>query len=271
MLALQKNTEKRNEIDRLVKELAERFRQQQKEPPQSLDSWTSRPMILTFVDLQEKGSLSERDGFSTVITTELGDRLNATGRIKVVERIILDKLLLELNIGSSELADPETSLKLGRVLAAKIIGTGTLLHMPGSTLMSLRLIDTETTAVPKVISQELVSGETLSKTLHGLTREILTTIVQKYPLQGYLVQASADNVMLNLGTNQGVVQGTLFEVIETPAAIAYKGKMLQGSPKAVGQIEVVSVEKDLCHAKVLQQDRALKQDDQVLEKMTTAP
>ncbi|MCX5884013.1 MAG: hypothetical protein NTU74_20120 [Deltaproteobacteria bacterium] len=99
MLALQKNAEKRNEIDRLVKELAERFRLQQKETPKSKDSWTSRPMILTFVDLQEKGGLSERDGFSTVITTELGDKLNASGRIKVVERVVLDQLLSELNLG----------------------------------------------------------------------------------------------------------------------------------------------------------------------------
>ncbi|MBI5590686.1 MAG: tetratricopeptide repeat protein [Deltaproteobacteria bacterium] len=270
MLALQKNAEKRKEIDRLVKELAERFRQQQKETPKSKDTWTSRPMILTFVDLQEKGGLSERDGFSTVITTELGDKLNASGRIKVVERAVLDQLLSELNIGSSELADPETSLKLGRVLAAKIIGTGTLLHMPSSTLMSLRLIDTETTAVPKVITQELDPGETLSKTLHGLTREILTTIIQKYPLQGYIVQATEEKVMLNLGTKQGVVQGTQFEVIEMQAPIEYKGKMLQGSPKPIGQIEIVSAEPDLSYAKVIKKDRTLKQDDQVVEKMTSA-
>ncbi|MFH0730445.1 MAG: tetratricopeptide repeat protein [Pseudomonadota bacterium] len=270
MLALQKNTEKRSEIDRLVKELAERFRQQQKETPKSQDTWTSRPMILTFVDLQEKGGLSERDGFSTVITTELGDKLNASGRLKVVERAVLDQLLSELNLGSSDLADPETALKLGRVLAAKIIGTGTLLHGPNTTLMSLRLIDTETTAVPKVITQELASGEMLPQTLHSLTREILTAIIQKYPLQGYVVQASEEKIMLNLGKNQGVVQGAQFEVIETQAPIEYKGKMLKGAPKTVGQIEIVSTEPDLSYAKVIQKERALKQDDQVIEKMTTA-
>jgi len=270
MLALQQDTEKRKEIDRLVKDLAERFRQQQKEPPKSTDDWTSRPMVLTFVDFQETGGLSERDGFSTVITSELGDKLNASGRLKVVERVLLDQLLSELNLGSSDLADPETSLKLGRVLAAKLIGTGTLLHMPTGALMNLRLIDTETTAVPKVITRELDSGETLPKTLNGLTREILATIIQKYPLQGYVVQASEEKIMLNLGANQGVVQGTQFEVIETQPPIEYKGKMLQGAPKAVGQIEIVSVEPDLSYAKVVKKDRALKQDDQVVEKMTSA-
>lgn len=267
MIALQNNTEKRKEINRLVKELAERFRKQKKEARPSEDDWTSRPMVLTFVDFQEKGGLSERDGFSTVITTQLGDKLSASGRIKVVDRALLDQLLSELNLGSSELADPETSLELGRVLAAKVIGTGTLLHLPSSTLMSLRLIDTETTAVPKVITQELDTGD-LSKTLHALTREILTTIIRKYPLQGYLVQVSGDRVMLNLGANQGVVEGTRFEVIDQAEPIQYKGKLLQSAPKAVAQIEIVTTEPDLSFARIIKKDRALKQDDQVVEKLT---
>lgn len=267
MLALQNNTEKRKEISRLVKTLAERFRKQKKEARPSVDDWTSRPMVLTFVDFQEKGGLSERDGFSTVITTQLGDKLSASGRVKVVERAVLDQLLSELNLGSSDLADPETSLKLGRVLAAKVIGTGSLLHLPSSTLMSLRLIDTETTAVPKVITQKLDTGD-LSKTLHALTREILTTIIRKYPLQGYLVQVSADQVMLNLGANQGVVQGTRFEVIDPAKPIKYKGKLLQSAPKAVAQLEIVSTEPDLSFARIIKKDRALRQDDQVVEKLT---
>jgi hypothetical protein len=55
------------------------------------------------------------------------------------------------------------------------------------------------------------------------------------------------------------------------APIEYKGKMLQGSPKAIGQIEIVSAEPDLSYAKIIKKDRALKQDDQIVEKMTTAP
>ena len=224
-------------------------------------------MVLTFIDLQEKGGLSERDGISTVIATQLGDKLNASGRVKVVERAVLDLLLTELNLGSSELADPETALRLGRVLAAKLIGTGTLLHLHNGSLMSLRLIDTETTAIPKVITQELAEGADLPQTLHGLTREILSAVIKTYPLQGFLVQAADDQVMLNIGSKQGVVQGTQFEVVEAQAPIEYKGKLLQSAPKTVGQLEILSVEPDLSYAKVIQKNRSLKQDDQVVEKL----
>ena len=67
MLSLQKDAQKSERIDRLVKELAERYRTQKKTASKDQDEWTSRPMILAFVDFQEKGGLTERDGFSTVL------------------------------------------------------------------------------------------------------------------------------------------------------------------------------------------------------------
>jgi tetratricopeptide (TPR) repeat protein len=270
MLALQRNTARTNEIHRLVKELAERYRNQKATRPKAEDTWTSRPMVLTFLDLQDKGGLSERDGISMVLSTQLGDDLNGSGRLKVVDRAILDQLLSELNLGSSDLADPETALHLGRVLAAKLIGTGSLLHLPRGTLMSLRLIDTETTAVPLVINRELNLQRHLSKTIRNLSREILTSIIEKYPLKGFVVQADPDRVMINLGANQGVVQGTRFEAIEASEPVIYKGRRLQPAPRNIAQVEVVKVEPDLSYAKVLHQDRPLKRDDKLVENLATA-
>ena len=266
MIELQKDTEKRKEIEALVKTLADRFRKQQQSLSKSEDGWTSRPMVLTFMDLQEQGGLSERDGLTTVMAAQLAAQLNNSGRLKVVERVVLDRLLEELNLGSSELADPETTLRLGRVLAAKIIGTGTLLHLPTGTLLSMRLIDTETSAIPKVINRQFEVGPALTKEVHQLTRTILKSVIETYPLQGYLVRAADDQVMVNLGKNQGVVLGTQFEVIEEQESIEYKGKKLRPAPRSVGKIEIVTVEPDLSYAKILKKDRALKQDDKVIEK-----
>jgi tetratricopeptide (TPR) repeat protein len=183
MLSLQQDIEKKNRIDKLVKELADRYRGHLKAERKIEDNWTSQPMVLSFVDLMERGGLTERDGYSTVLTTQLADQLNASGRVRVVERVLIDRLLQELNIGSSELADPATALKLGKVLAAKLIGTGSIYHLPGGSLLSLRLIDTETSAIPKVVNRQLASGLSLKEDLHRLNREILTTIISDYPLQ----------------------------------------------------------------------------------------
>jgi tetratricopeptide (TPR) repeat protein len=127
MLALQKDVEQKKRVDKLVKELADRYRTRKKSRLKTEDTWTSRPMVLSFVDFQEKG-LPERDGLATVLIYKITDQLNASGRVQVVERVLIERLLEELNLGSSDLADPETALNLGRVLASKLIGTGSLFY-----------------------------------------------------------------------------------------------------------------------------------------------
>lgn len=267
MLALQKDVERKKRIDKLVKELAERYRSREKPWSRKKETWTSRPMVLSFVDFQEKGRLAERDGFTTVLTTELADQLNASGRVQVVERVLMERLLEELNLGSSDLADPETALKLGKVLAAKIIGTGSLYYLPDGPILSLRLIDTETSAIPKVITRQFGSRGPLEEELHRLNREILKAMILKYPLRGYVVQTAGDQVMINLGSEQGVVLGTHFEVLEEQKPIKYKGKLLRSLPKPVAELEVVRVEPGLCHARIVSQERPLDSDDKVQEKI----
>lgn len=265
MIELQKDADKRKQIDGLVKDLAERFRNQQANPTASEDEWTSRPLVFAFVDFQEKGGLSDRDGMSTILTTQLADHLNASGRVKVVDRVVLDRLLSELNLGSSDLADPNTALRLGRVMAARIMGTGTLFTLPGDTLVNLRLVDTETSAIAKTFTRPLGPESGWNKELHRLNRELLTAIVIQYPLQGYVVQVSGDQTLINLGTDQGMVQGTRLDVVEETKPIIYKGRKLQGLPKVVAQLEVVSVETDLSHARIVKKDRDIRADDKVRE------
>jgi tetratricopeptide (TPR) repeat protein len=266
-LLLQNDADQKKRIDKLVKELAERYRSRKKAGLKVEDPWTSRPMILSFVDFQEKGGLAERDGFKTVLIAQLQDRINSSGRAQVVERVIVERLLEELNLGSSEMADPETSLRLGKVLAAKIIGTGSFYHLPGGTLLNMRLIDTETSAIPKVVTRQFNLGASLDKEIFNLNREIIKTIILKYPLRGYVVQTSGDTILINLGSKQGVVLGTRFDVLEDQEPIEYKGKLLQSAPKSVAQIEVNQVEPDLCHARIVKQESEIHRDDKVQEKI----
>lgn len=268
MLKLQQDTARSERIDQYVKELSERFRQQDNKPVSPEQSWTSRPMVLSFVDFQEKG-LTERDGTSLVITTQLAEKLNASGRVKVVDRVLIERLLEELNLGSSALADPQTALQLGRVLAAQVLGTGTILFSPDATLLSLRLINTETTAVAKVFTQPLGRSQNWENDINLLNRDILRTIIQKFPLQGFIVTAANDQFMINLGSDQGVVLGTEFDAIEEPESIEYQGKILQGSPKTIAKLEVTAVEKGLSYVRVISQQRPLHKDDKIRESLPT--
>ena len=267
MVALRSDSQKKKDMDELVQRLAERFRKQQKSIfSKEEDTWTSRPLILTFVDLKEKGGLPDRDGFASVLMLELSEQLNASGRIQVVERELMERLLEELNLGTTELVDPDTALRLGKILAAKIIGTGALYFMPASTMLSLRLIDTETAGLPKVINRQFDRRTSLDSELNNINDEIQKALVQKYPLQGFVVQASQDRILINLGSKQGVHKETQFEVLKEQEPIKYKGKILHPPPKIIAQLQVDQVDQDLCYARILDKQGSIARDDKVREK-----
>lgn len=269
ILALQQDKADKQRMDKLIGTLVKRYRMQKSAASdRPADEWTSRPLVLSFVDIQEKGGLSSRDGMAVVLATRLGELLGASGRVQVVERVVLERLLSELNLGASDLADPQTALKLGRLLAAKLIGTGSLIYLPDSTLLNLRLVDAETTAVAQTIMHRMTVSGDLERELFDLNRAILKMVTQKYPLQGYVVQSEDREAMINLGRNQGVSTGTTFELFEPGQVITYKGRVLRGESKRVGRLEVVRVAPDLCYARILQAKRAPVRDDRVREVVT---
>ena len=270
MLSLQKDIERKKRIDKLVGDLAERYRSRKMAMIKNKDEWTSPPMVISFVDFREYGGLAERDGFATVLMTQLAGSLNASGRVKVVERVVIERLLEELNLGSSDLADPETALRLGRILAARLIGTGSVFYLPQTTLLNLRLIDTETSAIPQVATMQTDTAASLEKELLRLNRDILKTVILKYPLRGYVVKSAGDRFIINIGSGQGVVTGTKFNVLEEQGPVKYKGRTLRISPKPVALLEVVSVEPDLCFVRVLSKERPIRADDKVQEKIEEA-
>ena len=266
MVKLQKDAQRRELINKYVDDLVKQYKEQKKaDKKASKDDWTTPITTLAFVDFEEKGALGERDGISTVLTTDLADKLNSSGRVKVVDRIIMDRLLEELKIGSSGLADPETQLKLGKILAARVIGTGVVFNLPDVSLLRMRLIDTETTAIAKVINQDIGTDDRFEDNVNSINRELLATVIKEYPVKGFVVTNKGGNLMINVGSNQGVVTGTKFNIIEEQAAIEYKGKQLKASPKIVGEIEVTATELDFSNARIVRQDRPVVTDDKIVE------
>jgi tetratricopeptide (TPR) repeat protein len=269
ILDLNKDVERSKQRNQLIKDLADRFikmKEEKEEKPEPEDTWTtSRPMVLTFLDMNEKGGMAMREGFSTVLIYNLANQLKESGRVQVVDRELIDQLLQELNLGSSDLADPKTRLKLGRLFAAKIIGTGSLYHSPASSLLSLRLIDVETSKISGIIDGSIGSGSSMQRELHRLNREILTSIMTTYPLQGYVANVEGANVTVNLGPDVGVVLGTKFNVVEDQEPIIYKGKKLFSKPKSVAQIKITKLESGFCIGRIVDQTRQVKIDDKLIE------
>jgi TolB-like protein len=79
-------------------------------------------------------------GISRLVASEL----RKSGKIKLIERENLSKLLKEQEFSLSDLADQETQVKLGMLLSAQYIVIGEIIDMGSIVLLSLRMVKVET-------------------------------------------------------------------------------------------------------------------------------
>ncbi|HET6371155.1 MAG TPA: tetratricopeptide repeat protein, partial [Nitrospiria bacterium] len=183
-LAFKEDMERQKRVDSLVADLVDRYQKGKVSQAPAGDSWSSRPMTVAFLEIKTTGGGLLREGMTDVIEQEMTQNLMADGRVSVVEREVLDKLLAELKLGSSELADPDTALKLGKILSARLMMTGSLIQVPDGVRLSLRLIDPETSAIRITFSDETGPNKNLTALADESAKALNEKIREEYPLRG---------------------------------------------------------------------------------------
>jgi class 3 adenylate cyclase/CHAT domain-containing protein/tetratricopeptide (TPR) repeat protein len=210
-VALAKDQEKQERIDRLVKELVESA----KVPPRALpsDGWTSTPLTLWIMDFQKQGySLTE--GEERLLAAGLSEALIEKSRVQLVERELLDKLLEELKLGTSQLADRNAALSLGRILAAKLVLFGQVSYSGPQTQVSLRVVETETGRISATVSESFGSAVPVSGLTERLSKDLMRKMDKLYPLRGRISEIRNNDVTLNIGQGAGVATGQKFKAVE---------------------------------------------------------
>jgi len=175
---------------------------------------------------------------------EIESQVQGKNGIQVVERIMLDKLLQELNLGSSELTSSDTQRRLGKVLSAGHLGFIDFAQMGAETLLYLRLIDSETTGIffqTSVTVDESNPREVVASVVEELTAKLASA----EPLQGLIADAASnDAVIVNLNKKHGAKEGMVFNILEDGDPIKVGGKVIAHRQKPVGRLTLTAVEDD---------------------------
>ncbi len=233
-------------IKSLITDLSKRYEElKAKGDAAPTDDWTSRPVVLAFLPGETKGRIVfDRAGTDMVLQREIEVQAQGKNGIQVVERVMLDKLLQELNLGSSELASGDTQRRLGQVLSAGHLGFIDFAQVGADTMLYLRLIDSETTGIFFQASQKIDDAkpsETVAAVVNALTEKLAST----EPLQGLIADAAAnDAVIINLGKKHGVQTGTEFKILQDGDPIEVGGKVIAHRQKPVGKLTLTTVEDD---------------------------
>ena len=240
--------ERQKMANQLVNELVEAWRSG-KLPKGPADEWAPRALVVSFLDVKDGLGPTSRDGLTEAFLLNLTRALQETGRVKVVEREIIDKLLSELKLGSSELADPATRLKLGRVLAASVIGTGGFYPADGRPQLQLRLIDTETTDIRETLAKDLTSPGQVATFAEEVAEKIAGTLRAEYPLRGKIASVEESEIIVGFGKKHGAQSGLHLRVVEPGAPITVDGEVIGHKEKTIGELEITKVEDGFAYAK----------------------
>lgn len=186
-IALAADQQRQARIDRLIQELAARMQADGPPPAKTAADTDSGHLTLWLTDLETVG-YSLQEGTATLIGSGLMERLLQTGRIRIVERALLDGVMSEIRLGTSRLADPRTRLKLGRLTAARVILTGRVVHSPPFLQATLRCIETDTGQVFAAVNAHFDAQTAVADVVARLADDVLARLHARYPL---LTQSSS--------------------------------------------------------------------------------
>ena len=211
-VALISSREKQERINGLVRELLANF--DKSVPSAPWDGWTSFPLTVWVMDFKSLGH-GLQEGEERLVTSGIVGQLIEKSRVRVVERAILDKLMKELKLGTSKLVDKGTALSLGKIMAAKVILSGQIVHEGDRTQVAVRLIGTETGEVMASVNEVFVNVVSPSVIADKLSDILLTKLKALYPLRGKIDEVREEGIVLNIGQKQGVKIGQQFKVVDS--------------------------------------------------------
>lgn len=110
--------------------------------------------ILEFVDLQ--GNVTD---FGRYLAEELITNLYETGRFKVIERQLLNRIISEQKLSLTGIVDPASAKKLGSILGVDAIVSGSIADRGQSMKVNARLISTQTGEIFSAASAEIVKDQ----------------------------------------------------------------------------------------------------------------
>lgn len=238
-----------------------------------LDDWTSPPVVLAFLPSAEVQSVVfERAGTDVAIRRELESRLQAHDTVQVVEREVLDKLLQELDLGSSDLANPDTQLQLGKVLSARMLGFVDFGRVGADVMLYLRLVDTETTQLAAQMTRNTKDYGDIRTMVEDLVGEVVAKVVNGRQLKGLIADAADEQALIiNLGARHGAKAGDRFEVVDKGQPIEAGGKIIGYREKKLALVEVTEVADQYAVCKLLQKSEGVQLAKEMKVKETAKP
>ena len=176
---------------------------------------TKRIALVDFRNLTDDGGL---DRYKKSIPDQIQTLLAGTGTLRLVERGQLEVALQELKLGMDAIVDDQTAVRLGRLLNANAIITGSY-HKEGNLLQfTARVIEVETGEVITGVIERCRIGGDVFDAIDRLANKLIEqlrihkwsdVIFQPPPVVSQTPEKKSKNTFLWIGLGALVATGTV--------------------------------------------------------------
>jgi len=207
-----RKTKEQADLSRLIEVLEEQGAADNPEKAAYKDY--ARPRIIACLGPQvQAGTVDESAALLYRIC--LRAELEKYDRVQLVEREALQELLMEMQLGTSDLSDPRAQSTIGKLLPAGLLLMGDILPtQAGGEVVYLRLIDTETTRTLGSFSQKRQANEEIFEVCANLAGPIIEKAVRARPLTARVLEASDTLLKAGVGRFHGLQADARFDVLE---------------------------------------------------------
>jgi TolB-like protein len=215
----------------------------------------------------------EKKGRASVLSEAVYDNLLAAfvahQRFDFVERQQLESILQELKLSQTELIDPTTAARIGKLAAAEGVLVGTVMETPHALDVYARLVDVETSVI---LAAEDVYGEDLSlPTVKTLMEGLSWKLRRHFPLvEGAIIEKTGKNLVVDLAKGHGIQRYMKLIVFREGEERQHPltGTMLQKPHAVLGEARITAVADDLSEAVLLRTEQTgdVRELDRVITK-----
>ncbi|HOW98261.1 MAG TPA: CsgG/HfaB family protein, partial [Kiritimatiellia bacterium] len=203
----------REELRGLIRQLEER-----KHNAQPADLGAARPRIVACMGPDSLRGGSDDEADALLYRISLRAALEDDGRVRVVERDALETVLQEMDLGASELAEPDARTAIGKVLPASYLLLGTLLSRGDSQQLLMRLVDTETTLALGSFSQAVGPQEDVMAAAGRIAGAMITRLIEQVPLTACVESVEKGRLRAAVGRLHGARAGVQFQLLRRTTA-----------------------------------------------------
>ena len=228
-----KSRQRQERIDDLMEELEAQMASQTANASER--EWSSRPLNRMAQWTLRRRVIVFRKAFAELLSGGLSDRLLERKRMQLVERQLLDKLMAELKLGTSQLTNLSTALSVG--LSGSRTAHGgrpNSWHRAPNTEITLRCFETETSQVTLVVNAMFDSQIPISAMADRIADELILKLRKRYPLRATIIGRRGSNLMLDIGSRHGTAMGITLKAIDADVTV-----------------RVMNVATDKCSARIL--------------------